>query len=102
MNGSVELTGKQKRFLRAMGVTMNPILIIGKEGVTEGVLAQAEGALRARELIKGRVLQTAPEEAAAVAAEIAARTEAALVQVVGRNFLLYRRNPEEPKIELPD
>ncbi|MFO7273463.1 MAG: ribosome assembly RNA-binding protein YhbY [Bacillota bacterium] len=98
----MELTGKQKRFLRAMGVTMNPILIIGKGGVTENVVRQADEALTARELIKGRVLQTAPGEPEAVAAEVAERTGAALVQVLGRNFLLYRRNPKEPKIALPD
>jgi len=66
------------------------------------VIAQADGALRARELIKGRVLKTAPDDPEAVAAEVAERTGAALVQVVGRNFLLFRRNPEEPRIELPD
>ncbi len=98
----MELRGKQKRFLRAMGVTMNPILTIGKDGVTENVIRQADGALTARELIKGRVLQTAPAEPAAIAAEVAERTGAALVQVLGRNFLLYRRNPEEPRITLPD
>lgn len=98
----MELRGKQKRFLRAMGVNMDPILTIGKDGVGENTIVQADGALHARELIKGRVLQASPEEPAAVAAEIAERTDAALVQVVGRNFLLYRRNLEEPKIDLPD
>jgi len=98
----VELRGKQKRFLRAMGVNMDPILTIGKEGVGPNIIVQAEGALKARELIKGRVLQTAPDEPAAVAAEVAERTGAALVQVLGRNFLLYRRSPEEPRIDLPD
>lgn len=98
----MELRGKQKRFLRAMGVTMSPILTIGKDGVTENVIRQADGALTARELIKGRVLQTAPAEPEAVAAEVAERTGAALVQVLGRNFLLYRCNPKEPKITLPE
>jgi RNA-binding protein len=98
----VELRGKHKRFLRAMGVTMDPILTIGKDGIGENTIVQADGALRARELIKGRVLQTAPGEPAAIAAEIAERTGAHLVQVLGRNFLLFRRNHEEPKIELPN
>jgi RNA-binding protein len=98
----VELRGKQKRFLRAMGVTMDPILTIGKDGVTDNVLMQANGVLTARELIKGRVLQTSPETPDATAAAIAEATESELVQVVGRNFLLYRRNEEEPRIELPE
>jgi RNA-binding protein len=98
---SVELRGKQKRFLRALGVTMDPILTVGKDGISENTIVQADGALSARELIKGRVLQTAPDEPAAIASEIAERTGASLVQVLGRNFLLYRRNLKEPKIELP-
>lgn len=97
----MELRGKQKRFLRAMGVTMDPILTIGKDGVSENTLNQADGALGARELIKGRVLNTAPEGPEETAAAIAEATGAELVQVVGRNFLLYRRNLKEPKIELP-
>ena len=97
----MELRGKQKRFLRAMGVNMDPILTIGKDGVSEHTINQADGVLRTRELIKGRVLTTAPESPEETATAIAEATEAEVVQVVGRNFLLYRRNPEEPKIELP-
>lgn len=84
-----------------MGVTMDPILTIGKEGVSDQTIIQADGALQARELIKGRVLTTAPEGPEETAQAIAAATGAELVQVVGRNFLLYRRNPKEPQIELP-
>lgn len=97
----MELRGKQKRFLRAMGVTMDPILTIGKEGVSEHTINQAAGVLRTRELIKGRVLTSAPEGPDTTATAIAEATGAEVVQVVGRNFLLYRPNPEEPKIELP-
>jgi len=84
-----------------MGVNLDPILTIGKDGISDNVIWQADGALRARELIKGRVLQTAPAEPEEIAEEVARRTGAELVQVLGRNFLLYRRNSEEPKIELP-
>jgi RNA-binding protein len=97
----MELRGKQKRFLRAMGVTMDPILTVGKDGVSDNTIVQADGALLARELIKGRVLNTAPEAPDDTAAEIAERTGAELVQVVGRNFLLYRPHPEKPVIQLP-
>lgn len=97
----MELRGKQKRFLRAMGVTMDPILTIGKDGVSDNTIWQADGVLKTRELIKGRVLNTAPEGVDETAAAIAEATGAELVQVVGRNFLLYRHNPDEPKIELP-
>lgn len=96
------LRGKQKRFLRAMGVTMDPILTVGKDGVSQNTIIAADGALGARELIKGRVLNTAPEGPEECATAIAEATDAELVQVVGRNFLLYRRNNEEPGIVLPD
>jgi RNA-binding protein len=97
----MDLKGKQKRFLRSLGVTMSPILTIGKEGISENLIHQAAGVLLARELIKGRVLPTAPEGVSETATVIAKATDSSLVQVVGRNFLLYKPNPEEPQIELP-
>jgi RNA-binding protein len=84
-----------------MGVTMDPILTIGKDGVSEHTITQAVGVLRTRELIKGRVLPTAPESPDATAMAIAEGTGAEVVQVVGRTFLLYLPNPEGPEIELP-
>lgn len=95
------LRGKQKRYLRGLGVNMEPILHIGKGGVTETVERQAAEVLLARELIKGRVLETAPETAAEVGELLADTVGAELVQVIGRNFLLYKRHPESPRIELP-
>ncbi|NLL52308.1 MAG: ribosome assembly RNA-binding protein YhbY [Peptococcaceae bacterium] len=95
------LTGKQKRYLRSLGNTLEPILLIGKEEVTENVIRQAQDALEARELIKGRVLQNCANEPQNIAQEIARRAQAELVQVIGRNFLLYRTSSDQPKIELP-
>jgi RNA-binding protein len=97
----MDLRGKQKRFLRALGVNMSPILTIGKDGVSEYTITQADGVLLTRELIKARVLPTSPESPDEVASKIASATNSALVQVVGRNFLLYRPHPEEPQIQLP-
>jgi RNA-binding protein len=95
------LSGKQKRFLRSLGNEMEPILLIGKEEVTANVLKQAADALEARELIKGRVLQNCADVPHSIASRLAERAQAELVQVIGRNFLLYKRNQEKPKIELP-
>jgi len=96
------LTGKQKRFLRAMGNEMDPILQVGKGGVTEPVIAQADETLEARELIKGRVLPNSLEDTKGAAQELADRTQSELVQVIGRNFLLYRESKKKPLIILPD
>ncbi len=95
------LTGKQKGFLRSLGNEMDPILQIGKGGVTEAVIAQTDETLEARELIKGRVLPNSMEDVQRAAAELAERTSAELVQVIGRNFLLYRESKKKPMIDLP-
>ena len=65
------------------------------------LLRQAEDALTARELIKGKVLETAPFTSREAAEPVAGAAAAEVVQVIGRTFVLYRRNPKEPKIELP-
>lgn len=94
------LTGKQKRYLRALGNEMEPILFVGKEEVTENVIKQTDEALEAREFIKGRVLQNCADHPKNIAAGLAVAVQAELVQVIGRNFLLYRAQ-ENSKIELP-
>ncbi|SEJ91043.1 RNA-binding protein [Propionispira arboris] len=95
------LNGKQKRFLRALGVTTDPVVQIGKEGLTPSIVESAIDAVKARELIKVRVLQNCPEVAKDVIMMLAERTDTDLVQVIGRNGLLYKKNFDRPKIELP-
>lgn len=95
------LTGKQKRHLRSMGNEMDPILQVGKGGVTETVVIQTNQTLEVRELIKCRALQNSPEDPKAVAAELAEQTGAELVQVIGRNFLLFKQSKDKPVIVLP-
>ncbi|HBP66337.1 MAG TPA: ribosome assembly RNA-binding protein YhbY [Desulfosporosinus sp.] len=95
------LTGKQKGFLRSMGNEMDPILQVGKGGITESVVTQTDEVLEVRELIKCRVLQNCSEEPKIVAAELAEQVKADLVQVIGRNFLLFRQSMDKPVIVLP-
>ena len=95
------LTGKQKSFLRSMGMTMDPIVNIGKESVTPTVVTAAQEAIKKRELIKVRVLQNCFEEPRDAIETLADRSNANLVQVIGRNGLLFRRNFDKSKIELP-
>ena len=95
------LTGKQKRFLRAMGVELNPVVQLGKEGLTPTVVQAAREAIHKRELIKVRVLQNCLEDPEAVITTLAERADANLVQVIGRNGLLFKRNFKQPKIDLP-
>jgi len=91
------MTGKERALLRGAANVMEPILHIGKEGVTDAVVQQAWEALEARELIKGAVLPAAgitPKEAVAILCE---RTHAQPVQCIGRRFILYRRADKNSK-----
>jgi len=98
---TTSLKGKAARHLRALGHDLSPTVSIGKEGVTDGLVAATSAALSAHELIKVRVQSEAPVDRKEVAAELAGRTESALAQVLGRTFLLYKRHPKKPKIVLP-
>ena len=95
------LTGKQKRFLRSMGMTIDPVVNMGKEGVTPSVVQAAREAIKKRELIKVRVLQNCLEEPEDAITMLAERADVNLIQIIGRNGLLYKKNFENPKIELP-
>lgn len=96
-----ELKGKQKSFLRSMGMTIEPVVQIGKEGVTPEVVESAREAIKKRELIKVKVLQNSPEEVEDAIEKLAERVDSELVQVIGRCGLLYKKNNDKPKIELP-
>ena len=95
------LNSKQRAFLRSKANSEEPILHLGKGGLSEPLLRQAEDALAARELIKGKVLETAPFSSREAAEQVAQEVCAEVVQVIGRTFVLYRRNQKEPKIQLP-
>lgn len=95
------LNGKQRRFLRALGVNEEPVVIIGKEGVTPTVADAAREAIKKRELIKVRVLNNSPQVVDEAIRTLTERVDADLVQIVGHNGLLYKKNFEKPKIELP-
>jgi RNA-binding protein len=96
-----ELTGKQRRHLRALGQQLSATLHVGQDGVSEAVVRQADVQLEAHELIKVRVGDNAPEDRHATAESLARRTRAQLAQVIGRTALLYRQRQEEPTIVLP-
>ncbi|MBO5114663.1 MAG: ribosome assembly RNA-binding protein YhbY [Peptococcaceae bacterium] len=95
------LSGKEKRYLRSLANTMEPIVQVGKASVNDSVLFSLNEALEARELVKVKVLKNCLDEVADVAEELAAQSNSELVQVIGRNVLLYRRHPKKPVIELP-
>ncbi|ADU25910.1 YhbY family RNA-binding protein [Ethanoligenens harbinense] len=94
------LTSKQRAALRGMANTIDTLFQVGKQGVTETLQKQAEDALLARELIKLRVLETAPVTAKEAATLLAQALGAEVVQVIGTRFVLYRANPEHPVLQV--
>ena len=84
------LTSKERAELRAQANTIDTTLIVGKDGVTENTIAEADRLLTARELVKGKVLETALMSAREVSDEICAATGADGVACVGYKFVIYR------------
>lgn len=95
------LTGKQQRHLRALAHALEPIVQVGKEGVSQGVLTATDQALVDHELVKVRLPDIERDERAVLAKELAEGTKSALAGTIGRIAILYRRHPSEPKINLP-
>ena len=92
------MTGKQRAQLRAMANTIDTILYIGKDGITDYTVKEAYDALEARELIKGCVQQGAPLSAKEALTELCGRLGAEPIQFIGRRFVMYRPSRENPRI----
>ena len=97
----MDLTGKQRRHLRALGHHLEPVVQLGKDGLTDGVVAAVDAALARHELVKVRLGTECPDDRNDVASTLSERLRASVAQLLGRTFLLYRRHPKEPKIKLP-
>lgn len=96
----MSLTGKQKRFLRGLGNQLKASVFIGRDGITDGVVAAVEQAVIANELVKVKLIEGFVGERHAAGAELAAKTDAELVQVLGKTILLFRHRQTEPGIIL--
>lgn len=95
------LTSKQRAYLRGIAAKEDTILQVGKGGIGENLITQVNDALKAREIVKLKVLETAMLSAQEAAAELAEATKSDVVQTIGNKLVLFKRNPQEPKIELP-
>jgi RNA-binding protein len=94
------LTSKQRAALRGIAAEYDTIFQVGKGGVSEALISQVADALRKRELIKLRVLDNSGYTSREAAEEIADKTGAEVVQVIGSRFVLFKRNPKEPVINI--
>ncbi|CAN5915618.1 hypothetical protein BH11MYX4_BH11MYX4_39230 [soil metagenome] len=95
------MTGTGIRYLRGLGHHLDAIVQIGKDGITDGLVAALNEALRVHELVKVKVGTESPVDRKVAGPELATRTGATLAQTLGRTLLLYKRHPSRPKIELP-
>lgn len=96
------MTSKQRAYLKSLAMTMDPILQLGKGGVTPENTASVDEALAARELIKISVLQNCLYDPREMAEVLAERTHSQVVQVIGKKIVLYREGKDEKKkIVLP-
>ena len=94
-----ELTSKQRAQLRGLANGIDTILIVGKDGIGDNLIKQADDALEARELIKGRVLENSMLSAREAAEQLAPLTRSEVVQVIGTKFVLYRQSHKKDKTD---
>ena len=94
------LTSKQRAQLRGIANSYETIFQIGKGGINDQLIKQIDDALTARELIKLRVLETAPVSVREAADETARKVDADVVQVIGTRFVLYRESKDNKQIYL--
>jgi len=94
------LTSKQRSYLRGLANTIDPIFQIGKGGIGDNMIKQFNDALEARELVKATVLRNADADARQISEEIAQRTGADVVQVIGSKFVLYKESEKHKEISL--
>lgn len=104
MNKTLYLTGKQARHLRGLGHHLSPLVMIGKDGVTDNLTDALEAVLAAHELVKVKIQDGCPYGREEAAELLAKKTKSRIPQIIGKTFLLFRENKElkeDKKITLP-
>lgn len=96
-----DLTPRQRQHLKGLAHHLDPVVHIGKDGLSDAVRQQVDDALDRHELIKVRLADSAPLDRDQASEALPGSVGAFLVQNIGRVFVLYRPHPEKPRIELP-
>ncbi|GAB2951738.1 ribosome assembly RNA-binding protein YhbY [Hafnia psychrotolerans] len=97
----MNLNNKQKQYLKGLAHPLKPVVMLGNNGLTEGVLAEIEQALKHHELIKVKVAAEERETKTLIVDAIVRETKASSVQVIGNMLVLYRPSTDDRKIILP-
>lgn len=95
------ITSKQRKYLKSLGHSLEPIIQIGKSGITENLIKQIDETLETRELIKVKILNNNMLDANEVANDLSEQLRAEFVQSIGNKFVIYRESQDKKTIELP-
>lgn len=95
------LTAKQRQFLRGLAHPLEPVVRIGKAGLTPGVVEETKKSLESHELIKVRIDNDESAERKELADELARETQSDIAGIIGKLAILFRQREEKPKIKLP-
>ena len=95
------LSNKQKQHLRRLGHGLKPVVMIGGDGLANTAQNELELALRRHELLKIKVSATDRDERNVMIQKLCEASAAQLVQRIGHIALVYRSNPDKPRIQLP-
>jgi RNA-binding protein len=101
-NAAMELSERQRKYLRGLGHALNPVLLIGNAGVTPAVIAEAKRALHDHELIKVKFRSADRATRDTGLTALAGSTESLLVHRIGHTALYYKRRNDRPGIVIPD
>ena len=95
------LTAKQRQFLKGLAHPLEPVVRVGKAGLTPGIVEETRKSIEAHELIKVRIDDDDSANRKEIAQELAKQTDAHVAATIGKLAILYRRREENPKIKLP-
>lgn len=95
------MTSKQRAYLMSLASNLNPIFQVGKNSLTPEITDAIGESFNNKELIKIAVLKNCFDDPREIAEMVAGRTQSQVVQVIGKKIVLYKRNKDNPKIELP-
>ena len=89
------LTSQNKKYLRKLGMEYRSLFQIGKDGLHENQIIGIDEALESRELIKVKILESCQQDKNEIAQELSLKTDAEVVQILGRTIILYRESEKE-------
>ncbi len=98
----MELTSRQRAYLKGLSAKLEPVVQIGKSSLTPAVTQAVDDVLEKRELVKVSILKNCTDDPKELAEIVAQRTRSTVVQVIGKKIILFRPSKKHPKIELPD